>query len=149
MKIGLVCSHGGHLTETLQLLEGFNGHDLFFATYHSSRDANIFSIGNAYFTQNIGLNGWRMVKAFVWSLVIIWREKPDVLLSLGAEIALPFMIWGRILGIKTIFIESWCRAESLSLTGRLVYRIVDRFWVQWPQLLDRCGKKAEFHGAVI
>jgi beta-1,4-N-acetylglucosaminyltransferase len=149
MKIGLVCSHGGHFTETLQILDAFQDHQIFFATYHSSRQEDVRRIAPAYFTDNIGVSVWRMFKASFWALGILLRERPQVLVSLGAEIALPFFYLAKLLGIKTIFIESWCRVENLSLTGKLVYPIVDEFWVQWPQLLEVCGPKAHYNGAVI
>jgi beta-1,4-N-acetylglucosaminyltransferase len=149
MKIGLVCSHGGHLTETIQLLEAFHGYEIFFATYFSSRDNDVKSITHAYFCENTSANPFKLLVAFFWAFPIILREKPDVIISLGAEIALPFFFWGIIFGSKTIFIESWCRVEDLSLTGKLVYPFVDVFWVQWPQLLKVCGRKAEYHGAII
>ncbi len=149
MKICLVCSHGGHLTETLQIMDAFAEHEIFFATYHSSRNESVEAIAPAYFTRNIGMNVWRMVRAFGWALTVLWREKPDVIVSLGAEIGLPFIWLGWLLGKKTIFIESWCRTENLSLTGRLVQPVVDQFWVQWPQLLSHCQPKAKYEGAVI
>jgi hypothetical protein len=46
----------------------------------------------------------------------------------------------RLLGVrrvKVVFIESFCRVQSLSLTGRLLYYLADRFVVQWPGLVDR------------
>jgi beta-1,4-N-acetylglucosaminyltransferase len=149
MKIGLVCSHGGHLTETLQLMEAFHGHELFFATYTSSRNTDIKTIAQAYFCENTSANPYKLLKALIRALPIILREKPDVLISLGAEIALPFFFWGKLFGSRLIFIESWCRVEDLSLTGKIVYPFVDAFWVQWPQLLKNCGPKAEYHGTVI
>ncbi|HRQ42056.1 MAG TPA: PssD/Cps14F family polysaccharide biosynthesis glycosyltransferase [Chloroflexota bacterium] len=149
MKICLVCSHGGHFTETMQILEAFDGHELVFATYHSSREAEVAALGRAYFTENIGASVRLMFLALFWALRILHREKPDLIVSLGAEIALPFMYWGKLLRIKTVFIESWCRVEDLSKTGRLVYPVADVFWVQWPQLLAACGRKAEYKGAVI
>ena len=149
MKIALVCSHGGHLTETMQILEAFAGHDIFFATYHSSREADVQNISRAYFTENIGTSLWRMFLALFWAFHILRREKPDIIVSLGAEIALPFFYLGKLFGIKTIFIESWCRVENLSKTGRLVYPIADVFLVQWPQMLDVCGRKAQYQGSVI
>lgn len=149
MKIGLVCSHGGHFTETLQILEAFQGHQIFFATYHSPREEDVRRIAPAYFTHNIGTSLWRMFKACFWALGILLRERPRVVVSLGAEIALPFFYLAKVMGIRTIFIESWCRVEDLSLTGRLVYPIADEFWVQWPQLLQVCGSKARYNGAVI
>lgn len=149
MKICLACSHGGHLTETLQILEAFDEHDIFFVTYHSSRDDSIRGIARSYFTQNIGTRLWRMFLAIFWSLWILLRERPDVVVSLGAEIAIPFFYWARLFGIKTVFIESWCRVDDLSRTGRFVYPVADVFLVQWPQLLAICGPKAEYWGAVI
>jgi beta-1,4-N-acetylglucosaminyltransferase len=149
VKIALVCSHGGHLTETLQILPAFAGHEVFFATYHSSRDTEVTQIAHAYFTQNIGTSLFRMFRATFWALRVLWREKPDVIVSLGAEIALPFLYLGKLLGVKTIFIESWCRVEDLSGTGRLVYPVADVFWVQWPQLLEVCSSKAQYRGSVI
>ncbi len=149
LKICLVCSHGGHFTETLQILSAFEGHEIFFVTYHSSREEEVKAIAPAYFTDNIGTNVWRMIKAFPWTLGILWRENPDVVVSLGAEIAVPFFYLARLFGIKTIFIESWCRVTSLSLTGKLVYPIANEFWVQWPQLLEVCGPKAQYKGSVI
>lgn len=149
MKIILVCSHGGHLTETIQLLPALSRHELVFATYHSARDEEVQKLGRAYFTKNIGLNLWRMLKAFSWAWSILRRENPDVLLSLGAEIAVPFFYIGKLFDIHTIFIESWCRVESLSITGRMVYPIANVFLVQWPQLLKVCGPRARYEGAVL
>jgi UDP-N-acetylglucosamine:LPS N-acetylglucosamine transferase len=149
MKICLVCSHGGHFTETLQILDAFEGHDIFFATYYSSRQEDVTAIARAYFVENIGYSVWRMARATFWSLRVLLREKPDVIVSLGAEIALPFFYWAKLLRIKTVFIESWCRVEDLSRTGRLVYPVAGVFLVQWPQLLGACGPRAQFKGAVI
>jgi beta-1,4-N-acetylglucosaminyltransferase len=150
LKICLVCSHGGHFTETLQILEAFSEHQIFFATYHSAREAEVLDLApESYFTENIGLSMWRMMKAFPWADSILRKEKPQVVISLGAEIALPFFYCAWLRGIKTIFIESWCRVDSLSLTAKLVYPIADEFWVQWPQLLKVCSRKALFKGAVI
>jgi UDP-N-acetylglucosamine:LPS N-acetylglucosamine transferase len=149
MKICLVCSHGGHLTETLLLLEALAGHEIFFATYHSARGREVEQISRAYFTANIGWNPWRMLRAWFWALALLWRERPDAILSLGAEIAVPFFYLGRLLGIRTLYLESWCRVEDLSLTGRLVYPVCDAFWVQWPELLPASGPKARYQGAVI
>jgi len=149
MKICLVCSHGGHFTETLQILKAFQGHEIFFATYHSARESEVKEIAQAYFTLNIGTSVWRLFKAIFWASYILFKEKPDVIVSLGAEIALPFFYLGKLFGIKTIFIESWCRVENLSKTGQLVYPIADLFLVQWPQLLKVCGPKAQYKGAVI
>lgn len=36
---------------------------------------------------------------------------------------------------RTVFCESFCRVRSLSLSGRIMYLLADRFVVHWPELL--------------
>lgn len=133
----------------LQLIEAYTEYNIFFVTFHSGRDNDVERIAPAYFTKNIGTNIPRNIAYIFWSLLILYREKPDVILTTGAHIALPFLYWAKILDIKTIFIESWCRINELSLSGRLAYPVANVFLVQWPQLLEACGSKARFLGAVI
>jgi len=149
MKICIVCSHGGHLTEVLQILDAFEGHEIFFVTYYGTRETEVTKIARAYFIKIIGVSFSRMIAATFMAFRILVIEKPQVIVSLGAEIALPFIYLGKLMRIRTIYIESWARVEDLSLTGRLVYPIADAFWVQWPQMLEKCGPKAKFHGSVI
>ncbi|KAL9627612.1 MAG: hypothetical protein Q9164_007550 [Protoblastenia rupestris] len=51
--------------------------------------------------------------------------------------------------MRTIFIESWARVKSLSLSGKILLPFVDRFLVQWPALDGKGGGKAEFVGALV
>ncbi len=51
--------------------------------------------------------------------------------------------------MKTIYIESWARVKSLSLSGKILLPFVDRFLVQWPALEGKGGGKAEFVGALV
>lgn len=36
--------------------------------------------------------------------------------------------------MRSVYIESWARVRTLSLSGRILKPLVDRFLVQWPQL---------------
>lgn len=149
MKVCLVTSSGGHLTETLQLLDMFADDEIFFVTWSGAREADVSAIAPAYFLETFGTSPWRVLCSMPRVLRIVLTEKPDVIVSLGAEIALPFFFLAKPLRIKTVFIESWCRIHGLSKTGRLLYPLADAFYVQWPQLLDVCGPKARYEGAVI
>ncbi len=147
MKIALVCTRGGHMTETLQLLPALDGCELVFVAPHSQRDAELLSLGRVYFAQPVEAKLLPFLGYFGLAWGVLRRERPGVVLSLGPEIAIPFLALGKLLGMKTIFIESWCRVENLSLTGRMVYGWVDEFWVQWPQL-GAIYPRARFYGAV-
>jgi len=147
MKIALVCSHGGHLTELLHIMEAFEGHEIFFVTYDNFRTENLEY--NKYLMDNIGTNPFKMLKSFFKFFKVFLKEKPDIIVSTGSEIAIPSFIIGKLLRIKTIYIESWCRINTKSGTGKIVYYLSDVFLVQWPELLEVYGKKAQFKGAVI
>jgi len=146
MKICLVCSYGGHLSEMLQLMEAFEGHETFFITYDSARTRGL---ERRYLLRNIGTNPLLMAHAFFSIFRILCREKPRLIVSTGSEIAIPAFYLARILRIKTIFIESWARVTERSGTGRLVYPVADVFLVQWERLLPKYGEKAKYEGAVI
>ena len=147
MKIGLICSHGGHLTEILYLLEAFEGHEIFFITYENFRTKDLNY--KKYLIENIGTNPIKMSKSFLQMFKILLKEKPDTIVSTGSEIAIPAFTIAKFLKIRTIFIESWCRVKTKSGTGKIVYPLSDLFLVQWPELLEIYGKKAKFEGAVI
>ena len=83
-------------------------------------------------------------------LFILIAERPAVLISTGAEIAIPFFYLAKCLfGSKLIYIESCAQVSNPSLTGRIVYPITDLFLVQWPQLLHKYGGKARYAGNLI
>ena len=147
MKIAIVCSHGGHLTQMLYLMDAFNGNDIIIITYDSKRTRELDY--KKYLVKNIGYNPVRMFTAAIAFLRVFSRYRPDLIISNGSEIAIPALYIGRLLGAKIIFIESWARVNNPSLTGRLVYPIADHFLVQWPQLLAKYGKKAVYEGAII
>jgi UDP-N-acetylglucosamine:LPS N-acetylglucosamine transferase len=80
---------------------------------------------------------------------IIRNEKPDLVVSTGAEIAIPVFVVAKLFHIETIYLESWCRIKEPSHTGRLVYPLSNIFLVQWKQLLRMYGKKAKYVGEVF
>lgn len=149
LKIALVCSHGGHLTEMRILWPAFSEHDLFLITYRCERTEALSLVHRTYLLHNIGTNVMLMLKAFTQAIFILLRERPDVVFSTGAEIAIPFLWIGKVLGAKTVYIESWCRIQTKSATGPLVYPIADLFLVQWPTLLHKYGSKASYQGGLL
>ena len=147
MKIALVCNQGGHLTEILFLMKAFENHDVFFVTYNHPTTKKLKH--RKYLIKNyINANILQLIIAFFEALIILIKEKPDIVISTGAEIAIPIFILSRIFKIKTIYIASWCRVTSPG-SGQLIYPFSNVFLVQWPQVLKEFGKKAMYKGAVI
>ncbi len=89
--------------------------------------------------------------ALLASMGLVLRQRPDVILCNGPGTCLPLCLAGYLLRVvgwkhtKIVFVESFCRVKSLSLTGKLLYYLADRFVVQWPGLRDRYAQ-AEYLG---
>jgi beta-1,4-N-acetylglucosaminyltransferase len=149
LKIGLICSHGGHLTEMLELREAFAGHTVFYVTYLSERARVLAESERVYQIPNIGVNPVRLLHSAWMAWGILRRERPKVLVSTGSEIALPFFYLAWLWRIPTIFVESVCRLTSPSQTGRLVYPVAGVFLVQWESLISVYGAKAQYAGGLL
>lgn len=129
------------------LKEAFEGHDTVFLTYENPTTTTFpFKI---HTIKRIDTNLWAMLQSFLRIFIIIKKEKPSIIISTGAEIAIPVFIIGRLMGIKMVYIESWCRVKTKSGAGRIAYYLADVFLVQWPELATIYGKKARYKGAVI
>ena len=64
------------------------------------------------------------------------KEKPDVVICTGVLAMIPICLMAKIAGRKLIYIESFAKVTSPTMTGKLLYRFADQFYVQWPQMLD-------------
>lgn len=133
------------MTELLELQSAWDAHDVFFITYHSKRTPP----ARSYTFPNLTSRPWHALPVLVQAVRILARERPDWVVSNGAELAVPVFIAARMLGTRTLFIESLCRVESPSLTGRLIYPLANVFLVQWPQLVDRYGPRARYEGGLL
>ncbi|AKB23630.1 capsular polysaccharide biosynthesis protein [Methanosarcina sp. MTP4] len=127
-------------------MDAFEDNDVFFITYEGARSSELVK---KYTMKNLGMNPFRFLLSVPKVFGILLREKPDIIISTGSEIAIPVFYTAKLLRIKTIFIESLCRVEAPSLTGKIVYPISDVFLVQWKQLLPKFGKKAQYWGNVL
>lgn len=79
----------------------------------------------------------RSLKALFINTKVAWRvlrkERPDLIISSGAAVAVPFFYLGKCFGAKVIYIEVFDRIDKGTVTGKLVYPIADRFVVQWEE----------------
>ena len=150
MKLALVCSHGGHLTQMMMLRNVFEEYDHFVVTHPCARTETLSSRKNVYLLPNvIGVKVWPLTLVLFRSLWILLKERPDIIISTGATLAVPFCWLGKLLGARAVYIESWCRTHSRTVTGRLVYPVVDLFLVQWPTMVGKYGPKACYEGSVV
>ena len=75
-----------------------------------------------------------LIKAVLKLAWIIWKERPDVVVSTGAAPGYLAIRLGRLFGAKTIWLDSMANVESLSMSGAMVGRHADLWLTQWPDL---------------
>jgi len=71
---------------------------------------------------------------FFQSLKLIFKSKSKIMISFGPGLTIPIFYFGKLFRKKTIYLETWSRVWTPSLTGKLVYPVSDLFFVQWPEL---------------
>ena len=91
---------------------------------------------------------WRVLVNLWEAWRILRRERPALILSTGAGPAVPFAVVGKLLGIRTVFVETAAQVTLPSLTGRIMYRLADRFLYQWRGL-ERFFPKATYGGSLF
>ena len=64
------------------------------------------------------------------------KERPDLIISSGAAVAVPFFLIGKLLGTKLVYVEVFDRVDKPTMTGRMLNGIADLFVVQWPEQLQ-------------
>ena len=135
IKICLVGSSGGHLTHLYMLKPFWNSKDRFWVTF-DKEDANSLleneKVYHCYFPTNRNIKN--LIKNTFLAIKILKSEKPDLIISSGAAVAVPFFYIGKIFGAKTVYIEVFDRIDKSTLTGKLVYPITDKFIVQWEEM---------------
>ena len=134
LKICLTCSAGGHLTELLQLSPAWAGMKVFYVTDRRAKITGIHEREKVYFVRVPRRNPIHLTQNIVQSFRIFLMEKPDVLISTGADVSIPLLLIGKLFGKKIVFIESFCRIDEPSLSAKIMYGFSDLFYVQWPKM---------------
>ena len=149
MKVLLVCSTGGHLLQMMRLRVAWESHDRVWVTFDGVDSRTLLEGERIVFASgptNRSLpNLWRN---FWLARRILREERPALVLSTGAGIAVPFLWLARRYGARSIHCDSITFSESISISAWLVRPFVDRFLVQWPGLAEK-RRKAEYWGSVL
>lgn len=135
MKIALVGSSGGHLTHLYLLKKFWENEDRFWVTFDKTDAKSILKeeiFYPCYYPTNRNVKN--TIKNTILAFKILRKEKPDLIISSGAAVAVPFFWLGKLFGAKTVYIEIFDRIDKPTLTGKLVYPVTDKFIVQWEEL---------------
>ena len=137
------------MTHLYMLKPFWKNKDRFWVTFDKEDAKSILSGEKVYpcfFPTNRNIKN--LIRNTFLAVRILRKEKPDLLISSGAAVAVPFFYIAKLMGKKLIYIEVYDRIDKPTLTGRLVYPIVDSFIVQWEEQ-KQVYKKAINFGSIF
>lgn len=135
MKVCLVSSSGGHLMHLYMLKPFWENKDRLWVTFDKKDARSLLKNEKmipCYFPTNRSLKGLIINTWIAWK--VLHKEKPDLIISSGAAVAVPFFYIGKLFGIKCIYIEVFDRIDHPTVSGKMVYPIADKFIVQWEEM---------------
>lgn len=148
-KICLISSAGGHLTEMLSVLPTLDDRPRFFVTFKSETTKMTLKSEKYYLVPDPRRNILKFIPLFFLSFKIFLQERPNIIISTGAGVVIPFCLIAKFFGKKLIFIESFSRTRRPSITGRVIYPFADVFLVQWKSICKFYGRKAKYVGPIL
>jgi exopolysaccharide biosynthesis glucuronosyltransferase PssD len=134
-KVLAISSGGGHWVQLLRLRPAFVNCDVVFATVNDGYRANIGP--EDAFRVVPEANRWNklgLVRALLAIFFLIWRERPDVVVSTGAAQGYFAIRIGNLLGARTVWIDSIANGEELSLSGQKAGPHAALWLTQWAHL---------------
>ncbi|MCI8453818.1 MAG: polysaccharide biosynthesis protein [Lachnospiraceae bacterium] len=149
-KICFAASSGGHLEELLMLRPLMERYDSFIVTEKTAYTVHVEGIRCHYLLQVNRLEKTCVPRLFantVHSFAICLAEQPDVIVCTGVLATIPLCLLCKLFGKTLIYIESFAKVKTPTLTGKLLYRFADRFYIQWPKLQESYPK-AVYRGSV-
>lgn len=146
-RILAVASGGGHWVQLLRLRPAFEGHDVAFVTVNAAYRSDVAD--RRFYVVNDATR-WNKAALLLQALrlmLILVRERPDVVISTGAAPGYFAIRLARLVGARTVWLDSIANVEHVSMSGEKAGRHAGLFLTQWPHLAREGGPRCE--GAVL
>ena len=138
-KICFAASSGGHFEQLSMLKPLMEKYDSFVVTESTKYRAEIDGQRMYYMHQvnrkELSIPIWMFANTFK-AIGILRKEKPDVVITTGVLAMIPICLLAKVMGAKLIFIESFAKVTTPTVTGRILYKWSDRFYVQWESMKE-------------
>ena len=130
----------------LQLAEAYAGHEVFYFCYDAETTRRLPDVT---LVPNRPYSPIEFVRNLLHVRALFRRKRPDVVISTGAEIAVPVLLVAKLMRVPSVYVECGAQFTTPSFTGRIACWLCDRFYVQWPELLVAYGQRARYAGSLI
>jgi len=147
-KLLAVASAGGHWTQLMLLQDAFQQHhDVRYITTNinhgtDDRGIKLNKVLDADSSEKIKV----LWLALQMLCLILWH-RPHTVLSTGAAPGFFAILFGKMIGAKTVWVDSMANYKVMSVSGKLAYRFCDLCLTQWPNVAD--GNQCHYSGSLI
>lgn len=146
-RVLAVASGGGHWEQLMLLRPTLAMYDVRYATTEPAVAAQ-HGITGAQSLPDCNQN--KPLQSLLCAFVALWtvlKHRPQVVLSTGAAPGFFCILAGRLIGARTLWIDSVANGEQLSMCGRLSKTFAHECWTQWEHLA--ADSRPRYFGAVL
>lgn len=139
IKMCFAASSGGHFEQLMMLKPLMKKYDSFILTEKTLYKANSKDTKTYYVAQVNRKEKLFLIKMFWISVQSFWifiKERPDVIVCTGVLATIPICLIMKMYRKKLIYIESFAKVTSPTLSGKLLYKYADQFYVQWESMKE-------------
>ena len=140
-RVLAIASGGGHWVQLLRLRPAFDGCRTTFATVKEGYRADVGSAPFAVVPDSNRSKPLAVLRSAAAIALLVLRLRPHVIVSTGAAPGYLALRLGKLVGARTVWIDSVANAEELSLSGRKARRCADLYLTQWQHLATPSGPR--------
>lgn len=146
-RVLAVASGGGHWSELMRIREAFADCDVAYVSVKEMYRDDV-APQRFYAIPDVSrLQRWSIVSALVRLTWILLRERPAVLVTTGSAPGMLALRLAKLLGARTVWIDSVANVEEMSLSGCKARGAADLWLTQWPHLARPQGP--HYRGSVL
>lgn len=142
-RVLAIASGGGHWQQLMRLRPVLDRHQSMFVTTNAAYAVDVPGSEVFVVTDANRDRPMKLIRTACEVLFRVLRTRPEVVLSTGAAPGLFGVIFGRLVGARTIWVDSIANAEEVSLSGRIALRFAHVVLTQWPHLAAETGPAYE------
>ena len=140
-------SGGGHWIELLRLRPAFDGWDVAYVSMFENYTSAVPGCRYYVVPDASRFDKLALGKVMLKAIGIMLRERPHAIVTTGSAPMLTFLLLGRLMGVKTLWIDSIAQSEELSSSGKVAKRLAHTVLSQWPDVAEAEG--IAWGGAVL
>lgn len=134
MRVLLIGSAGGHLAQLMCLAPWWRQHERHWVTFRTPDATSKLADETVTWAHHpTTRNLPNLLRNTVLAHRVLRTVRPDVVVSTGAGVAVPFFWLAKARGTASVYLEVYDRVDSATLTGKLCRPASDLFLVQWAE----------------